>query len=178
MIPMYILGLLLRCGPLHGYQLKKLIGERLSDFTQIKLPTIYYHLEKMRGEGLLDAAAEKPGSRPEKTTYSVTEKGAAVFIDMLRTALDTDYRPVFPADGAFFFSDRLSNGEIREHLRSYTEKLESKLELIRQHREETLRFIPEQSRKNAEIIFRHHEHHYRAELQWAIETLSSYEEVE
>jgi DNA-binding PadR family transcriptional regulator len=61
MIPFYILGLLQRFGPQHGYQLKKIIGEQLSDFTQIKLPTIYYHLEKMEADGLLAANSEKPG---------------------------------------------------------------------------------------------------------------------
>ena len=45
MIPLYILGLLLRFGPQHGYQIKKLLEEQLEDFTQIKLPTVYYHLE-------------------------------------------------------------------------------------------------------------------------------------
>uniref|UniRef100_UPI000AEE63EC PadR family transcriptional regulator n=1 Tax=Clostridium sp. NkU-1 TaxID=1095009 RepID=UPI000AEE63EC len=66
MIPLYILGLLQRYGPQHGYQIKKIIAEQLSDFTQIKLPTIYYHLEKMETDGLLSANREKSGSRPEK----------------------------------------------------------------------------------------------------------------
>ena len=35
MIPLYILGLLLRFGPQHGYQIKKLLEEQLEDFTQI-----------------------------------------------------------------------------------------------------------------------------------------------
>jgi DNA-binding PadR family transcriptional regulator len=66
MIPLYILGLLQRFGPQHGYQIKKIIAEQLSDFTQIKLPTIYYHLEKMEADALLTASCEKAGSRPEK----------------------------------------------------------------------------------------------------------------
>ena len=31
MIPLYILGLLLRFGPQHGYQIKKLLEEQLED---------------------------------------------------------------------------------------------------------------------------------------------------
>jgi len=53
-----ILGLLQRFGPQHGYYIKKLISEELADFTQIKLPTIYYHLEKMNADGLLFATVK------------------------------------------------------------------------------------------------------------------------
>ena len=69
MILIYILGLLIRFGPQHGYQLKKTIAGQLADFTQIKLPNIYYHLEKMQMEGLVSASTEKDTGRPEKTVY-------------------------------------------------------------------------------------------------------------
>ncbi len=44
---------------------------------------IYYHLEKMTEEGLLLPDCEKNGKRPEKTVYSVTEKGKTKFLQML-----------------------------------------------------------------------------------------------
>ncbi len=78
-IPFYILGLLQRFGPQHGYQIKKIIAEQLADFTQIKLPTIYYHLERMAADGLLSANLEKDSRRPEKTTYTITGKGKTAF---------------------------------------------------------------------------------------------------
>ena len=75
MIPLYILGLLLRFGPQHGYQIKKLLEEQLEDFTQIKLPTVYYHLEKMEAAGLIEAHRDRQGARPENTG-SVTREPA------------------------------------------------------------------------------------------------------
>jgi DNA-binding PadR family transcriptional regulator len=78
-IPLYILGLLQRFGPQHGYQIKKIIADQLADFTQIKLPTIYYHLEKMQAGGLLSVTSEKPGGRPEKSVYAVTKRASARF---------------------------------------------------------------------------------------------------
>ncbi|WP_320129842.1 PadR family transcriptional regulator [uncultured Sphaerochaeta sp.] len=67
MVPLYILGVLQRMGPMHGYRIKKLISEQLSDFTQIKLPTIYYHLEKMTQSGLISVdVIDSTSSRPEK----------------------------------------------------------------------------------------------------------------
>ena len=74
MIPLYILGLLLRFGPQHGYQIKKLLEEQLEDFTQIKLPTVYYHLEKMEAAGLIEAGREPDPKKPY--TGSVTREPA------------------------------------------------------------------------------------------------------
>ena len=90
MIPLYILGLLLRFGPQHGYQIKKLLAEQLEDFTQIKLPTIYYHLEKMEEAGLIISQNAKEGTRPEKKVYHVSESGCKRFRELLYRTLDID----------------------------------------------------------------------------------------
>lgn len=171
MIPLYILGILQRFGPQHGYQIKKIIAEQLSDFTQIKLPTIYYHLEKMELHGLLKAISEKSGSRPEKTVYSVTDKGVAAFKKMLNDLLKFDYRPTFSSDGVFYFSDYLETENIAGQLKSYTEKLQKIIKHIESHREETMQFVPDDMKTTAGIIFSHHLKHYHAELDWAIESL-------
>jgi DNA-binding PadR family transcriptional regulator len=172
MIPLYILGLLQRFGPQHGYQIRKIIAEQLSDFTQIKLPTIYYHLEKMAADGLLHADCEKSGSRPEKTVYSVTDKGKQEFISLLEQQLEFGYRPEFPCDGAFYFSEYLDAAHIAGHLSTYRAKLEDSIRLIEKHRTESMAFIPEQNRPMAGVIFSHHLTHYKAELAWVTETLS------
>ncbi len=172
MIPLYILGILQRYGPQHGYYIKKLIAEQLSDFTQIKLPTIYYHLGKMEAEGLLSANSEKPDLRPEKTIYSITAKGKDIFKNDLHALMDFDYRPTFSSDSVFFFAEHLEVREIANHLEIYIAKLTISLELIKKHRDDSLRFVPDDSRIMAEIIFSHHENHYRSELEWATETLT------
>jgi len=173
MIPLYILGLLQRYGPQHGYQIKKIIAEQLSDFTQIKLPTIYYHLEKMQSDGLLNASNEKADNRPEKTIYTITEKGIANFIYKLKSSLTLEYRPTFPSDAIFYFSDHLEISEISSHLTAYIQKLKVIIATIQNHRIDTLRFVPKESQKMVFIIFDHHERHYQSELAWAIESLDS-----
>lgn len=172
MIPLYILGILQRYGPQHGYHIKKLIAEQLSDFTQIKLPTIYYHLGKMETDGLLSASSEKADLRPEKTIYSITDKGKEVFGNDLIALLDFDYRPTFSSDSVFFFAEHLEVADITCHLETYIAKLNSALNSIKKHKEESLKFIPDDLRKMAEIIFSHHERHYQAELEWAQESLN------
>lgn len=172
MIPLYILGLLQRFGPQHGYQLKKIIGEQLSDFTQIKLPTIYYHLEKMEADGLLAANSEKPGGR-EKTIYTITDKGIMAFKNMIAGLLEFEYRSTFPSDGVFYFSDYIEISEITKHLMAYIDKLKTTLSTIEKHKKETMHFVPEEDKIMVNIIFSHHEHHYQAERDWAEETLNN-----
>lgn len=171
MIPLYIIGLLQRFGPQHGYQIKKIIAEQLSDFTQIKLPTIYYHLEKMEADGLLSANREKPGGRPEKTIYAITDKGIVAFKNMMAGLLEFEYRPTFPSDGVFYFSDSIEKAEIISHLTAYTHKLKTAISHIKIHKEETMNFVPDEHRTMVHIIFSHHEHHYQAELDWAEESI-------
>ena len=171
MIPLYILGLLRRCGPQHGYQIKKTIAEQLADFTQIKLPTIYYHLEKMQKDGLLAAGSEKPGNRPEKTVYSITDKGMKAFQKMLTNMLEYDYRPTFPADSVFYFSEHLETSTIVKSLRAYIEKLKGIIRHIENHQGETIKHVPDEMQTMVDIIFSHHLLHYQAELEWADKSL-------
>ena len=178
MIPLYILGLLQRYGPQHGYQIKKIISEQLSDFTQIKLPTIYYHLEKMAGNKMLSAISEKEGGWPEKTIYSITEKGVEAFQNMLNDLLVFDYHPSFPSDGVFYFSDHLEILNVTVHLNAYIEKLNKIIALLQIHKNETMLFIPDEMKTMSNIIFSHHEHHYQAELDWTSETLNRLKEEE
>jgi DNA-binding PadR family transcriptional regulator len=177
LIPLYILGLLLRFGPQHGYRIKKLIGEQMADFTQIKLPTIYYHLVKMEAKGWLIASPGKKDARPEKTTYRIAPAGKEAFSSMLKEALLAEYRPTFPVDGAFYFSEHLNGADISASLRSSAQKLKEAVAAIRAHRDETMAHIPKEHTTMAAIIFAHHEKHYIAELAWVEETLEKLEGV-
>lgn len=178
MIPLYILGLLLRFGPQHGYQIKKLMEEQLEDFTQIKLPTVYYHLEKMENEGLITAYRDKQGARPEKTVYQITDSGGDKFKVLLMQTLDMKYRPHFEMDAAFYFSDHLDKKELSEGLRGHIENLKKSLSIITQHRDETMKYIPNEYKTSACIIFDHHIRHYQAELAWAEQSMNRMKEAE
>lgn len=178
MIPVYILGLLLRFGPQHGYQIKKLLEEQLEDFTQIKLPTVYYHLEKMEAGGLITARRDKQGARPEKTVYQVSETGTDKFREMLLQTLQIEYRPTFAIDGAVYFSDSLESGALAESLAKHIENLKRILGALELHQKETLAHIPQPYKTSADIIFEHHILHYKAELAWAEQSRSRFKEAE
>jgi len=167
MIPLYVLGLLLRFGPQHGYSIKKLISEQLADFTLIKLPTIYYHLEKMEKAGLISASKMKSDARPEKKVYEITEQGNNEFNSLLMKTLDFECRSTFASDAAFFFSDHLERDSIAESLKAHISKMENTLSYLDEHKRQTLRHLPEEYHKMVTIIFNHHILHFDAELRWA-----------
>lgn len=177
MIPLYILGLLLRFGPQHGYQIKKLMEEQLEDFTQIKLPTVYYHLEKMETAGIITASRDKQGARPEKTVYQVSDAGADKFKELLMNALQIKYRPNFDVDATFYFSEYLDNNALLESLNGHIINLKKTLDTIEVHRNETIKRIPKDYRFSANIIFEHHILHYKAELTWAEQSMNKLKEV-
>lgn len=176
MIPLYILGLLLRFGPQHGYQIKKLVEEQLADFAQIKLPTIYYHLEKLEASGSVDAQTSQEGARPEKRVYRITEQGQLEFHAMLRKGLDIRYRPTFDADALFYFSEHLDEQEMLNGLTSHLTRLRESLEHIQAHRALTISHLPKEMGRYAEMIFDHHISHFDAEIAWverSIQTMLS-----
>ena len=177
MVPLYILGLLLRFGPQHGYQIKKLLEEQLSDFTQIKLPTVYYHLDKMAAAGLVLAHTDRQGARPEKTVYEAAPAGAKQFEALLRKTLNTTYRPTFDIDASLYFADALPPHELLSAFDEAESWLCRTLQLIEQHKAETLACMPAQAAVSAELIFDHHLLHYQAELDWVRKAASRIKEA-
>ena len=115
-IPFYLLGLLIRYGPQHGYRLKQIIEETISDFAKIKLPTIYYHLDKLKENGYVAETTDKEGNRPEKMVYTITDKGEEYYDELLMKQLTESYSPEFSIDGVLYFRDRADHNTLLEEL--------------------------------------------------------------
>ena len=61
-----LLGLL-RDRKLYGYELKHIIEDHMGDWTSIAFGSIYFALNKLSEEGLIEkVAVEKPGKRPSR----------------------------------------------------------------------------------------------------------------
>lgn len=168
-VQFYILGLLIRYGPQHGYRLKQIIQTQISDFAQIKLPNIYYHLEKMNHDGYVSAESEKDGNRPEKTVFSVTEKGKRFFQNLLKEMMKDDLNFEFPMDGVIYFRDYVSEQEFEAAVDHSIQACREKLNSIMTHHEETLKIISPAAWKETNAIFDHHIYHVKAELDWLLE---------
>lgn len=165
-VPFYLLGLLIRYGPQHGYKLKQIVEERISDFAKIKLPTIYYHLDKLKEKGYVTETLDKDGNRPEKMVYCITGSGKKYFNELFMKQLEESLTLELPLDGVLYFMDNIGNDALLKELRNKNQEIIKKLDSLKKRRAITLRNIHEQGRFSAEAIFEHHFCHLEAEHVW------------
>lgn len=165
-VPFYILGLLLRYGPQHGYKLMQLIEERISDFAKIKLPTIYYHLQKLDEQGYINKTIDKDGNRPEKFIYTITEKGIEHYNVLYSKMLDDDYSPEFAIDGVLFYSDKADQSVLLSKLEKKRNDLGKKIDKLNSHKKNSMAHVEDQGKICTELIFDHHICHLEAEYSW------------
>ncbi|MFP4460086.1 MAG: PadR family transcriptional regulator [Candidatus Zixiibacteriota bacterium] len=172
-IPTYILGFLISNGKQHGYKLKKSISEEIADFANIKLPTVYYHLEKLEKDGYIISDMEKDGKRPERFVYSVTDSGKKEFYKLLNDTLTRFEEFDFPIDTALFFGSEIDKDTIIKELRKRGRDIAGALEMFKSRKKEIKDTIPKKLRIYLLAILDHHEKHYIAELQWIQTTIKS-----
>jgi DNA-binding PadR family transcriptional regulator len=174
-VSFYILGFLIRLGPLHGYQLKTHIEREARDFAKIKLPNLYYHLGSMKGKGWVESTRGKEGSHPEKEIFSVTVEGKRRFEEFLDRCFAEPVGWDFPLDGALFFSKGRSTRTIARELSAAEERAVLALDALAGHRKEVLDEVPPSFRDVAALILAHHECHYAAERKWLHEATAVFE---
>ena len=170
-VPFYILGLLMRYGPQHGYNIKQLVSDGIADFAKIKLPTIYYHLEKLAGNGYIDSNVEKDGNRPERIVYSINESGIKYFNSLLNKILHENYNVEFDFDGALYFHSFTDKNTIINNLRKQKEYIQNQLKELIVHKENALNNLLPEYRIYCKSIFNHHIYHFETELKWIEETI-------
>lgn len=164
-VPIYILGILNKYGPQHGYQIKKIFSEQIAHFIQVKLPLVYYHLEKMKCKGLLSSEIGT-GRGVEKTIYSITSKGKTQFTNQLKEACGFRFRPEFLNDAIFYFNNFIEPDLMRKSIDEYITQIESALLSIENQQSIVNNKLNKKAKKMSEFIFEHHIVHYEAELNW------------
>ena len=98
-----ILGLLPR-KPLHGYEIKQIIESHMGDWTSIAFGSIYFALDKLSDEGLVErASVEQHGNRPSRSIFRITGKGREEFLRLLRKTWNEVERSYFDLDIGLFF---------------------------------------------------------------------------
>ena len=94
---------LLKEGPKHGYEIKRLIEEELFPFVGLKIKSIYYPLKKMETLGLIKKDVGREGRWPEKYVYCLTPKGEKIFDHLITESFLTIERPYFNIDLSLYF---------------------------------------------------------------------------
>ena len=94
---------LLKEGPKHGYEIKRLIEEELFPFVGLKIKSIYYPLKKMEKLDLIKKDVGREGRWPEKYVYSLTPKGEKIFEHLITESFLSIERPYFNIDLSLYF---------------------------------------------------------------------------
>jgi len=70
--------------PMNAYEMKKKMeGRNMQAWVKISSPSIYKNLVALNKKGYLDDKVVKEGEMPEKTIYSLNEKGRNYFLSMM-----------------------------------------------------------------------------------------------
>ena len=129
-----LLGLLAQ-RPMYGQQIREVIEVHHDAFASfIKKPTMYYQLDRLVSEGLLEVRSEvveAPGpgmahediALRERDVYYITESGQQRFTHLLREALQTYEPGPSVIDAAVFFLDQLAPREAVLLLQARRERL-------------------------------------------------------
>jgi len=94
---------LLKEGPKHGYEIKRLLEEELFPFVGLKIKSIYYPLKQMEKLGLIKKEIGREGKWPEKYVYSLTAKGSKIFDHLITESFLSIERPYFNIDLSLYF---------------------------------------------------------------------------
>jgi DNA-binding PadR family transcriptional regulator len=159
-----ILGIL-RTGPLHGYDLKRIIERDMGDWADIAFGSIYFALDALAKDGFVTAEVqESEHRRPSRIVYTITAAGEAEYFRLLRELWQDRSRQHNPIDVGIAFIRDLPANEVAGYLDGRIAGTEQALEYLRKHEEETLANpnVPAESR----FIFSHARHQLAAELDW------------
>jgi DNA-binding PadR family transcriptional regulator len=163
MIQHLILLGILQEGKTHAYRLNEYVNHAMSLYTDIKKSKVYYTLEKLEKDGFVEHEIEREGKRPERRVYQITDKGKALFLQLLHENLGEFTRTYFNDDIGIAFMDQLSNQEVGELLEKKRGMVQSALQQFSG--------VPDHD-NNWQYVITHNIAHLKADLDW-IESMIS-----
>ena len=125
---------LLKDGPKHGYEIKRLIDEELFPFVGLKIKSIYYPLKTMEKLGLIKKDVGREGKWPEKFVYSLTPKGNKIFDHLITDSFLSIERPYFNIDLSLYFLQYVDKDIIKRQLRGrvmFLKRIKRQLDTLR-----------------------------------------------
>ena len=131
-LAMVLLALLTEA-PMHPYRMQQVIKERGQDqlVNVAQRNSVYQTLDRLVRDGLArPAGTARDGGRPERTTYEITDAGAAALREWVTAMLPTPARefPEFPA--ALAFVVMLAPAEVRDLIERRIEAQRQRLAAI------------------------------------------------
>jgi DNA-binding PadR family transcriptional regulator len=119
----------LREGPMHPYQMQRLLRERHKDeLLALKRGSLYHAIEQLAKAALIQPiGTDREGRRPERTTYRITRRGAEAFEESLRAMLAVPRLERSEFFAGLSFLVYLSPADAAERLADRASRLESEI---------------------------------------------------
>jgi DNA-binding PadR family transcriptional regulator len=123
--------------PRHGYEIEQVIEERgMREWTDVGFSSIYYLLNKLAREGLIESELEQAGQGPARKVYQATAAGREALHEALLAALSLPERHPSRLLLAVGNLPALAPGEALAALVEYRERLAERLARVRARWEE------------------------------------------
>jgi DNA-binding PadR family transcriptional regulator len=120
---------LLREGPMHPYQMQRLLRLRHKDeILVLKRGSLYHAVARLVRAGLIAVRTTgREGKRPERTIYRITPAGLAEFLDAIRKIVTTPRRESSEFVAAMSFLVHLDPEEAAQRLNERVQRLEAEV---------------------------------------------------
>ncbi len=160
-------------GPIHGYDIQTIITQRgLRAWTNIGVSSMYYVLEKLERQGLIESTSAQRTEGVSRRQYRITPAGFGVLQTAVADLIST------PREYANGFELGLANlhvlrpSQIRTAFIAYRQELISRLA---QARDRWLQFKESGTPFNVDAMMGHHVAMLEAELDWIKEFIEQWE---
>jgi DNA-binding PadR family transcriptional regulator len=171
-IDLMLLGALME-KPMNAYEMKKNMEFRnIKSWVKISSPSIYKNLVALKKKGYLEGETVREGEMPEKTIYSINEKGKSYFFSLMqRYSRDpgTIYIDFMAFVANLHIVEPLKGIELIKELQT---SLSEKIGYIRSNIESRKEFIP----YHAISILELYNKMYSLFYDWSEELLNEYKE--
>ncbi|MDP5277031.1 PadR family transcriptional regulator [Chengkuizengella axinellae] len=161
-----VLGILEQLGQGSGYDIKQMYDlKKVDQWLDVKIGSIYHAIKQLHKDGYIHEVEKKQaGKYPEKTIYTVTEKGKNRF-DLLQEKAFLGLFPDFYGFKlALKFNERRTKNEIKEYAKMAIKIIDEKLGSMAEHLNS---LDSENHRFHYDAFFIKHEKHlFQAEKEW------------
>jgi DNA-binding PadR family transcriptional regulator len=168
---LFVLSVLARRGPMHGYQIQQEAKRDRTDlWADIKPGSLYNALRRMADEALVEVVrTERVGNPPARTVYAITGRGREELIELRNSALRDVRVPPDPVDLALQFTADLSSAELTVAIEVRRKILAAHLAILEQEGRAAGPYLTGLE----PMLFEHNLVRVRAEIAWHDELLAS-----
>lgn len=158
-----ILGLLLE-RDMHPYEITLVMRERNYDhMMKLQMGSLYYAVDKLGQEGYIEAREViRSSDRPDKTIYRITDKGKALFEQLILQQIKKTDQIFNPLYLALALSRHIDQDKVEQRLAERIREIEHQVNFAYQVYEEHISIV---SRSALHLMYGRYEHSL-TELKW------------